>query len=238
MVMKFNKIFIITAMSLLVLSLGQPALGYGGPPEQSSAGNFTVEINLDKESYALGESVTFSGSVNKYDEGRDLRISIFDSKSSLIVTQKTSVDTDSTFSYAVELNEKFPAGEYKVKAQYGSSKATVEIILFTINSGEITSLELESSTGVKIPDWVKNNAGWWADGQIDDNSFVQGIQFMIKDGLIQIPATEQGSGSQDNNIPDWVKNNAGWWADGQIDDNSFVQGIQFMIKEGLMKISN
>ena len=23
-----------------------------------------------------------------------------------------------------------------------------------------------------IPNWVKNNAGWWADGQIDDNSFV------------------------------------------------------------------
>jgi len=38
----------------------------------------------------------------------------------------------------------------------------------------------------KIPDWVKNNAGWWADGQIDDSSFVQGIQFMIKEGLMKI----------------------------------------------------
>ncbi len=55
---------------------------------------------------------------------------------------------------------------------------------------------------------------------------------------MQIPSTEQGSASQDNNIPDWIKNNAGWWADGLIDDNSFVQGIQFLIKEGLMKISN
>jgi len=61
---------------------------------------------------------------------------------------------------------------------------------------------------------------------------------MIKEGIMKIPVTEQGSGSQDNEIPDWVKNNAGWWADGQIDDNSFVQGIQFMIKVGLMKISN
>ncbi len=61
---------------------------------------------------------------------------------------------------------------------------------------------------------------------------------MIKEGLMRIPATEQGEGSQDNNIPDWVKNNAGWWAAGDIDDNSFVQGIQFMIKEGLMKISS
>jgi len=225
-------------MSLLIVSLGQDVLGYGGPPAQSSAGNYTVEIILDKESYVLGELITFSGSVNMYDENRDLRISIFDSKNNLIVTQKTTVDTDATFSHSVMLDEEFDEGKFKVKAQYGSSKTTVAIISFMINSGEVTSLELEPSAAAKIPDWVKNNAGWWADGQIDDNSFVQGIQFMIKEGIMKIPVTEQGSGSQDNEIPDWVKNNAGWWADGQIDDNSFVQGLQFMIKEGLMKISN
>ena len=236
--MKFNKIFIITAMSLLIVSLGQDALGYGGPPEQSSAGNYTVEIILDKESYVLGELITFSGSVNMYDENRDLRISIFGPTNNLVVTQKTTVDTDATFSHSVMLDEEFDEGKFKVKAQYGSSKTTVAIISFVINSGEVTSLELEPSAAAKIPDWVKNNAGWWADGQIDDNSFVQGIQFMIKEGIMKIPVTEQGSGSQDNEIPDWVKNNAGWWADGQIDDNSFVQGLQFMIKVGLMKISN
>ena len=37
-----------------------------------------------------------------------------------------------------------------------------------------------------IPEWIKNNAGWWADGQIDDNSFVQGIQFLIKEGIMKI----------------------------------------------------
>ena len=61
---------------------------------------------------------------------------------------------------------------------------------------------------------------------------------MIKEGLMRIPATEQGAVSQEDNIPNWVKNNAGWWAAGDIDDDSFVQGIQFMIKEGLMKISS
>ena len=237
--MRYNKIFIFTAMSLLAASsLGQHALGYGGPPEQSSAGNFTVEINFDKESYTIGESVTFSGSVNKYDEDRSLRISIFDSKNNLIDTQKTPVKTDATFSHTVILDEEFSEGKFTIKAQYGSSKATVKIISFEIHSDDGTSLKLAPSTDANIPDWVKNNAGWWATGQIDDNSFVQGIQFMIKEGLMKIPSTEQGSGSQDNKIPDWVKNNAGWWATGQIDDNSFVQGIQFMIKEGLMKISN
>ncbi|MGD8431099.1 MAG: peptidase [Nitrosopumilaceae archaeon] len=88
-----------------------------------------------------------------------------------------------------------------------------------------------------IPDWIKNNAGWWADGSIDDNSFVQGIQWLIKEGIMKIPPTTQGAGTG-NEIPDWIKNNAGWWADGSIDDNSFVQGIQWLIKEGIMTIES
>jgi hypothetical protein len=90
----------------------------------------------------------------------------------------------------------------------------------------------------KIPAWIKNNAGWWADGSIDDNSFIQGIQFLIKEKIIVIPPTTQGTGSGNNEIPSWIKNNAGWWADGSIDDNSFIQGIQFLIKEGMIKISS
>ena len=30
----------------------------------------------------------------------------------------------------------------------------------------------------EIPSWIKNTAGWWADGQIDDSSFLQGIQYL------------------------------------------------------------
>ena len=89
----------------------------------------------------------------------------------------------------------------------------------------------------EIPSWIKNNAGWWADGLIDDSSFVQGIQFLIKEGLISIPPTIQNFDERTNEIPSWIKNNAGWWADGLIDDSSFVQGIQFLIKEGLIKTS-
>jgi len=89
-----------------------------------------------------------------------------------------------------------------------------------------------------IPSWIKNNAGWWADGSIDDSSFVQGIQFLIKEDVLKIPPTTQGSSSGSNEIPSWIKNNAGWWADGSIDDNSFIQGIQFLIKEGIMRIQS
>ena len=231
------KILSIIALSLFVgISSGQHVLGYGGPPEQSSSGNYTVEIYSDKESYGLGESVTFSGNVSKYDEERNLRISIYDTSKNLISTEKTPVNSDRSFSYDILLNEEFTEGKYTVKAQYGNSRMTVQQMSIIIDSVEIVPLEQTLSKDVGIPEWVKSNAGWWAKGEIDDHSFVQGIQFMIKEGLMKVPITEQGVDSQNNKIPEWVKSNAGWWAKGEIDDHSFVQGIQFMIKEGLMKV--
>jgi len=37
-----------------------------------------------------------------------------------------------------------------------------------------------------IPAWIKNNAGWWATDQIDDSAFVQGIQYLIQEGIIVV----------------------------------------------------
>ncbi|AJW69937.1 conserved exported protein of unknown function [Nitrosopumilus adriaticus] len=97
---------------------------------------------------------------------------------------------------------------------------------------------VSTPTKAAIPDWIKNNAAWWAAGQIDDNSFVQGIQYLIKEDVLKIPPTTQGSSSGSSEIPSWIKNNAEWWAAGQIDDDSFIQGIQFLIKEGIMRIQS
>ena len=92
------------------------------------------------------------------------------------------------------------------------------------NGGEIT-----------IPDWVRNNAGWWSQGLIGDSDFVSGIQFLIKEGIMTIPETQSGNG-ETQEIPEWIKNNAGWWADGLIGDSDFVSGIQWLITNGIMKV--
>ncbi len=90
---------------------------------------------------------------------------------------------------------------------------------------------------ITIPAWIKNNAGWWAEGQIDDNSFVQGIQFMIKENIISIPSLPESSSETAESVPAWIKNNAGWWAEGQIDDNSFVKGIEYLVKVGIIQVT-
>jgi hypothetical protein len=38
----------------------------------------------------------------------------------------------------------------------------------------------------EIPDWVKNNTCLWAQGLISNNNFAGGIEFLIKEGIIQV----------------------------------------------------
>ena len=37
-----------------------------------------------------------------------------------------------------------------------------------------------------IPTWIKNNAGWWANGEIPDSAFIDGIEYLVKSGIIQV----------------------------------------------------
>ena len=110
----------------------------------------------------------------------------------------------------------------------GSKIANVEFPL-------IVNREPSSQTSYQIPNWVKNNAGWWADGQIPDSAFIQGIEFLIKQQIVVVPIIENES-TIESSVPEWIKTNAGWWADGQIDDKTFATGIEFLIKIGLIVV--
>lgn len=44
-----------------------------------------------------------------------------------------------------------------------------------------------SDQQIVIPQWVKNNAKWWSEGNLTDAQFVVGIQYLITQGIIQIP---------------------------------------------------
>jgi len=94
----------------------------------------------------------------------------------------------------------------------------------------------EESTNV--PDWIKNNAGWWATDQIPDSAFLQGIQYLIKEGIMIIPSTEMSESSQSQEVPSWIKNTAGWWAGDKISEMEFVNAIQYLIKNGIIIIKH
>ena len=47
-----------------------------------------------------------------------------------------------------------------------------------------------SSQQTAIPDWVKNTAGWWAVGAIDDTEFTLALQYLVKTGIITVNSTK------------------------------------------------
>jgi len=89
----------------------------------------------------------------------------------------------------------------------------------------------------KVPDWIKNNARWWAEGTISDTEFVSGIQFLVKEEILIVPQTSV-SAEQQEIIPDWIKNNARWWAEGAISEDDFLNGIQYLIKVGIVSVTD
>jgi len=112
----------------------------------------------------------------------------------------------------------------------------MKVLIAGIASVLLLTSMVSSVEASNVPDWVKNNAGWWSEGQINDTAFVSGVQYMIENGIINVPSTTRSSGASDT-IPTWVKNNAGWWADGTLTENEFVNALQYLIKMGIMQVS-
>jgi phosphonate transport system substrate-binding protein len=72
------------------------------------------------------------------------------------------------------------------------------ILAFVAVSAVIGGLSLPFSEDARaeslIPDWIKANAGWWAAGEIDDETFLNGITYLIENRIIDVSS---GSGAID-----------------------------------------
>ena len=213
----------------------------------------TVNISWDGN-YGAGDDIPFD--ITFFDENRDLikdikySISLIDNESNQELARFSGDDPQELGIRATEGIDvqkinipsqgqyRFDIIVYGTGFDYDPTFSGIGSTLIEIGPsiGKTTPLQAQPPAG--IPEWIKGNAAWWAEGAIDDDSFVQGIQFLIKEDILKIPPTTQGSGTGVNEIPEWIKNNAGWWAEGQIDDDSFIQGLQFLIKEGIMRVQS
>ena len=57
----------------------------------------------------------------------------------------------------------------------------IQVEIITIPYTE-PGVETEST----IPEWVKNNAGWWIEGKISDTEFTAALQYLVKVGIIKV----------------------------------------------------
>ena len=95
---------------------------------------------------------------------------------------------------------------------------------------------IPGSVRIVLPDWIRNNAKWWSDGIISDKDFASGIEYMIKNEIIDVGVTGTNNFTVEQKIPDWVKSNAKWWSEGLIPDDEFVKGLQFLVKNGIIQV--
>ena len=43
----------------------------------------------------------------------------------------------------------------------------------------------------QVPSWIKNNAKWWVNNEIDDAAFLAGIKYLIENGIITLSETPE-----------------------------------------------
>ena len=69
--------------------------------------------------------------------------------------------------------------------------SVISIIPSVLADGPSTDLRPLEDFGFTIPDWIKNNAEWWATDQIPDSAFLDGMEYLINEGIIivEIPAS-------------------------------------------------
>ncbi|MCE2507433.1 MAG: hypothetical protein J4F36_13405, partial [Nitrosopumilaceae archaeon] len=88
-----------------------------------------------------------------------------------------------------------------------------------------------------IPSWIKNTASRWAENQIDDGTFIQGIEFMLENDIILISEIPESASSSAEKIPNWVRSNAGWWSQNIISESEFTNSLKYLIEKGIIVIN-
>ena len=184
----------------------------------------TVSIHTEKEIYSYGDFLSFTIQVSEI-TGEPAILYIIDEagkKSSAIPIPVIELKTKVPSPFPFESNV-YPLGMYTLEIQYSGSSS-------------MTEFELIDSGNIVIPLWIRELAKYWYNGAITDVEFSNGIGFLIKEGIIVIPETQNQKTSDEVKIPEWVKDSTGWWIDRQISDVEFAKGIEFLIKEGIIVV--
>ena len=213
--MKFIGFFVFA----IVLFVAPQAAGY--------------EQALTVTTHTLDQAVEISV-YSAYGSSKDVTVTVNGPGGNTVSVMQMPVDA-SNYANTTFSTENTQSGTYTVEVSVGMTKAQTT---FTITGDSNTSYNK-----TLIPAWIKNNAGWWADNEIDDFTFAQGIAFLIKNKIIQIDdlsTTPDGKIIIEENIsiPAWIKNNAGWWASDNISDSDFLYGIKYLVESNIIEFQS
>ena len=198
------------------------------------------------------EIVTISGKISKeeYHRGLPAIITIHKPDDSVEVLKITTTGTG-YFETLLIFDRESIRGNYRVSASYDGHVDKKKDVTFEVVDRKVGSSSdppepvLRGDNLIpqkqifpndeKIPTWIKNNAKWWSDGQIEDRTFVLGMQYLVEQNLLEIPKMNNipKSGSE---MPSWIKIIAGYWGDDLIGEEEFVKSMQYLVSNGIIVI--
>ena len=125
-------------------------------------------------------------------------------------------------------------------------RSSIVLILSFALIGSGILIPNSSAQDAQIPGWIKNVAGWWAIGDISENEFLTGIEYLINNNIINLSSVpcfdvvgiDDATANVVKAVPDWVKNNAKWWSEDLIGNTDFYNGLEYLISHKIISIDN
>jgi len=216
--------FILSSVLIFgVLSSADSAFGY---PDD----DVDIVVSTNKPTYNFGDLLTIRGSgAHSY----TVIAEIVAPDGETIQELKFIAKTDGDFSTAWIIPKGIEPGKYTIHVSDVIKKAQTTFMIGTVT---LQPSQQSSESKTKIPDWIRNNAKWWSEGLISDEDFVNGIQFLIDNEIMNVSTESKMEQASLPFVPNWIKDTAGWWATGQVSDDDFINGIKWLVENGIIQV--
>lgn len=218
----------------------------------TDVGTYEISLKTIPSPPAVGETTRLVVEVLTKPVGQtqvhvDYKVSILkDGQSVYSTSAKHTNSGTATVSYTFD-----SAGEYQVAIFIDGilfSPIPTETAFFKLQLGdmgdesekidtETKAMPSETTSKTNIPNWIKQIAEFWIADEIDDDSFVQVIEYLVQQDIITIPYAEAPEGGAAVSIPSWIKTTAEFWVKGNTSDDEFAIGLEWLINNGIITVS-
>lgn len=210
---------------------------------------FTAKF--EKSTYNSRDNIIISGNIGDHKIGK-ITAKIYDPDLNYLKVNVGTVYNNGDFSIMIVNNQEWKSGQYWVELTGSGTPLGMYSFKYAGETKQPlpkTPLGLDSfidpeetkqilpkipAQKQKVPDWVKNNAKWWTQGQIEESDFKSGLSYLIKEKIISVPTQTTKSSNQE--IPQWVKTQTQWWANGQISEDEYLNAVEFLVKNGIIEM--
>ena len=96
-------------------------------------------------------------------------------------TSSTSLDEQELPNWLKSNAKWWASGQLNDSEFANGIKFLIQQEVITISNHEVSQT---TSSELQTPHWIKNTAGWWADGLVSDSEFVSGLEHLINIGII------------------------------------------------------